>query len=351
MRRRWPRAEIVVLTSEAAAAVFHGWQDIDRAVVSRLYYRSGARMAMRVGKVVELARLVWTVGVGYDLVVTYWWGTTLLHLLGALAAPRGRRIGYARGLPALLTSDLGSFVADGDYLVAHDRLLDAAGVTPPTVRAPQLQITDADATSITALLGEHGLLDRRYVVVHPGADWACQQWLPERWAEVCDELVERYGVTPVFTGVEGERRHIDAIRARMYRSSVSLAGQTTLGQLAALLARASLCVCVDSAVFEVTQALGVPAVVLAGPSRAEQLAVGSRPPQVIKRMEPAMQAAINRCREPRFAAGGCLDYSCPLAGLREIPVPAVLDAVARELAPGDERGARAELETIPSGVR
>src|SRR6266700_5829997 len=114
LREALPGAVLTMLVSEPAEPVYRGSGLADRLVVSRLYRRrSGSRLRLRLAKAGELLRLAAAVGRGYDLVLTLWWGSTALHLLGRWAG-RGRRIAYSCRLPRLLTSHLGPYDFRGD---------------------------------------------------------------------------------------------------------------------------------------------------------------------------------------------------------------------------------------------
>lgn len=326
VRDGYPNAEITLLVDEVAAPVVERSRLVTRVVVNQLYNtRAGAPgLWGRLCKAWELARLVGALGGGYDLVLIFYWGTTLLNVLGCLVGRR--RIGYANRLPRLLSCQLGRYDPCGDPMAQNRALFHAAGLRPPPPIAPPPIHTAADEAAVRRLRTEHGVADARsLVVLHPGSDWACQQWLPERWGALADRLALEYDAAVVFTGLAHEGAYIAGIRAWMRAPSVSLAGRTTLPQLGALLAQARLCVCVDSVAYELAQAAGTLVVVVAGPTRPETTTSGPRSPLIVNRVAPALQAAIVHCKESK--AGHCLDYSCPMAGLRDIEAHDVLAAV------------------------
>jgi heptosyltransferase-2/heptosyltransferase-3 len=106
--------------------------------------------------------------------------------------------------------------------------------------------------------------DGRLVVLHPGTGGPAKLWFPERWAAVADALADG-GARLALTGGPGEQALVEAVAARMRERPPTLAGQTTLGQLAALLRQASLVLGVDSGPLHVAAAQGVPTIHLYGP--------------------------------------------------------------------------------------
>jgi ADP-heptose:LPS heptosyltransferase len=336
VRELYPHAHIALLVNEDAAAVFAPGEVFDQVAISRLLYHIPmSLLGRRFSQVREFFRLAWQLGFGYDLVITYYSGHALLRLLGYVVGGAGHAdtVGYSEHPTRLLSRQLGPFDWNTTDPRQHIALLRAIGCTLDEPIVPRLSYTHDDAALIACRLLEHGLRNpNNLIVLHPGADWACQQWLPRRWAKLADELVIRCNADIVFTGTSSERDFIHDIQRSMHAPSVSLAGQTTLPQVAALLARSCLCICVDSAIFELTQATGTAAVVVAGSTCPETVVHGKRPPLIVKRMSRDLADTITRCKGSgdRIALGGCLNYQCPMAGLHEISVADVLEAVERQ---------------------
>ncbi|MCA1835863.1 MAG: glycosyltransferase family 9 protein [Actinobacteria bacterium] len=105
----------------------------------------------------------------------------------------------------------------------------------------------------------------RAVIVHPGCGFAARQWPAERYAAVARRLAGA-GLRVVVTGSAGERplaRQV-ATAAGLPDGSV-LAGRTTLSELAALVADATVVICGDTGIAHLATAYGTPSVVLFGP--------------------------------------------------------------------------------------
>jgi ADP-heptose:LPS heptosyltransferase len=327
--RAYPDAQTDLLVSKQAAPVFARDRRFRRVIISRLYEkRSRRRSVLVLRKLRELARLALDLGRTYDLTITFYWGTTLLNML-ARWATRGRSLGYENGWRGLLDSRLGRYRPDGEPLEQAMRLLAEVGLeASPVVPAPR--VDEGGLRRAEALLERHGLAgSSQLAVLHTGSDWACQQWEPERWAQLADWLAVELDMVVAFTGVLAEVGYVENIRQRMQASSISLLGSTSVADLAGLLKGAALCVCVDSLAFELAQAAGARTVVLAGQSRTEAANVGVRPPLLVNRAAPELRAAILTCKLSfqKASYGGCLHYGCPMAGLREIAVNDVMEAV------------------------
>jgi len=330
VRAAHPSALITLVVSDQAYPLFLDDLRFDRVLPSDLYGRPTRRLP-RLRALFAAGQLALRLGFRYDLVITFMWGTSLLNAIGRLVG-RKRRIGYPHRFPGLLTNGPGLYGDEGD-ITANLAILEVAGIPPPDASNPALVIGRADRDAARSLLSSRGHQPHRpLVVMHTGSDWACQQWLPDRWAHLADRIADRRGADIVFTGVAGERQYIEQIRGLMRSVSISIAGETSLLELGAVMSHVSLCVSVDSAAHDLAQALGVPALVIAGPTMPE--APTNRTVNLVNRTPPRNRKAILDC-QARFPLGACHDYSCPFAGLKNVSVDLVWDEISRfpDLAP------------------
>jgi ADP-heptose:LPS heptosyltransferase len=331
-------SEVVMVVPVGAAAFFREGFEADRVVASRLAEMSNSRgMGQRVRKLRELVRLVWRVGLGYDDVLALGWGSTLLDIFGRIV---GRRtIGYSHRWPGLVDVKVGKYMLEGDLVQQTQHTLRAAGIEIDLHDTVDHFYSEADDAAITDLLAASGLKDTApLVALHTGSDWACQQWQPKRWSELADRLVQEQGVNIIFTGLPREHEYVEHVRDSMRCASTSLVGRTTIGQLAALLKRCSLCVTVDSAAYDLARLVEVPTVVLAsrtmplGPLRSQNDSQTE-----INRTPAEIRGTITQCQfkhinGPISFANQCHDYGCPFAGMRYIPVDEVLQAARVQMA-------------------
>jgi ADP-heptose:LPS heptosyltransferase len=101
-----------------------------------------------------------------------------------------------------------------------------------------------------------------YAVLHAGSQLPSRRWPPERFAEVGDALAAE-GLQIVLTGAAREARLTQEIVRQMREPAMDLAGRTTLGSLAAVIAGARLLVCNDTGVSHLAAATRTPSVVVA----------------------------------------------------------------------------------------
>ncbi|PJA78509.1 MAG: lipopolysaccharide heptosyltransferase II, partial [Nitrospirae bacterium CG_4_9_14_3_um_filter_51_5] len=115
--------------------------------------------------------------------------------------------------------------------------------------------------------------DSLVIGINPGSVYgSAKRWLPERFAEVGDLLVERLArefpgsplVRCVLIGGKGEEALGQGIARRMRYEPILLSGRTTMQELMGVLARCSVLVTNDTGPMHVAQALGVPVAAVFG---------------------------------------------------------------------------------------
>lgn len=126
---------------------------------------------------------------------------------------------------------------------------------------------DAAFARADAHLGGFGLAAKKFILIHPTSRWLFKCWSEAKVAELADRLI-RMGHPVLFTSAPDpqETAMLVRIQAQMQMPAASLAGQLSLKELAALIARARLFIGVDSAPMHMAAAVATPTVALFGPS-------------------------------------------------------------------------------------
>ncbi len=145
------------------------------------------------------------------------------------------------------------------------RLVEALGAAG----TPELEfrITLADWLEIEAVAEQTGLdLGRPMIAVHPGAKDPARRWPAERFAATASRLAPELGAQVVITGGAGEVPLAEQVASSVAAPTFVLAGRTSIGGLAALLATQKLLVTNDTGVSHLAAAVRTPSVVLFGPT-------------------------------------------------------------------------------------
>jgi heptosyltransferase-3 len=169
----------------------------------------------------------------------------------------------------------------------------------------------------------------RFALIHPTSRWPYKQWLPERWAEVADGLVERLGLRVIFScgPAERERETVGQIRAAARLRHASTAGALSLHELGALLGQARLFLGVDTVAMHLAAAMQTPTVALFGPSSEWSW----HPWQCLHEL------VMGECTCKATRKFVC-DKSRPYPCMERIDVEAVMSAAERVLAGGPSEG-------------
>jgi heptosyltransferase-3 len=105
-----------------------------------------------------------------------------------------------------------------------------------------------------------------WVTINPFSRWKYKEWGYGKWEEVIEWLYDEHGLRSVLVGSKEEAGAAAGLAGKCNGHALSLAGKTTLGELAALLGLSSLHLGVDSAAPHIAAAVGTPSVTIFGPS-------------------------------------------------------------------------------------
>ncbi len=197
----------------------------------------------------------------------HWWGAWL-----AAAAGIPRRLGYNMPEVAPFLTDSLSYV-DQRHEVEQNWRLAQFVISGDDDRPPDNRIGDTEfflnaADSVWArdwLRAKTIDLARPLVVVHPGAGAAVKLWRVGAWAQVTDALAARFSAQCVLSGTAAERELCAAIAKKSAARTTIAAGETSLAQIAAIMARAALVIGPDTGPVKLAAAVGARTLSLYGP--------------------------------------------------------------------------------------
>ncbi|TAK84988.1 MAG: glycosyltransferase family 9 protein [Betaproteobacteria bacterium] len=229
---------------------------------------------------------------GFDLVLQMHGSGEIMNPLAVLAGGQ-RTAGFCR--PGHYCPDPERYMEwrDEEHEVQrYLRLMAHLGVAPQG-SALEFPLSGEDWSEWTGI----GLERDSYAVVHPGAQLASRRWPPERFAQVADALAAE-GLQIVLTGSAGEKPLVETVRQAMRSPALDLAGLTSLGGLAALVARARLVVANDTGISHIAAAVKAPSVIVAS---------GSDP----KRWAP-LDRQLHRVLFHEIECRPCKHAACPI---------------------------------------
>ncbi len=110
------------------------------------------------------------------------------------------------------------------------------------------------------------------IALAPGAGWPGKQWPLERFAALAGVLRDRFNAVVVLLGAPSERELTSVVAREAGGGVIDFGGQTSLDQLAAVIACADLYIGNDSGPMHIAAALGTPSISLFGPTIASKWA-------------------------------------------------------------------------------
>jgi len=208
-------------------------------------------------------------------------GQTSNRFIEAIAGPETRTAGSFVGeRPSFLTVAV-PYPSGAPEIERNLNVMRRLGC-PDTGSALELPLLPQDLSEADRLLAP--VATRRPLIgLHPGASYPARRWAAERFAVVADRLSERHGATILLTGGPGEAALAAEVAARMRAPALNLARCTSLGGLAALIARLDLFISNDTGPAHFANALDVPSVTIFGPAEFSRWAPLDRERHIVVR--------------------------------------------------------------------
>ena len=172
------------------------------------------------------------------------------------------------------------------------KIIQAAGATELCVEFILPENPKA-ADSLGRLLASHEVADDNYAVLVPSSAHREKCWPIERFTALAEKISSQFGSSIVATGSASEAGIIEKLQEKANVPIVSLAGQTSLSELMALLKSAKVVISNDTGPGHIAAALGVPIVLLFGRTNPYRLTPYGRKHCIIAVEPESRGLAIN----------------------------------------------------------
>lgn len=285
----YPTAQLDVLTTKNGLPALERLPYLHQILTFDKYEFDNPRAAFSPIKLKQIATFSWQLTcTRYDAVVffhhltTRWGALKFAALATATLAPvrvgldnqTGRAwflnrtiidkgFGYAGQSEAFYWQQLVETVATTDVsnLMAGD---------DPILKRPQFMVRDAEHQQAQLWLDRirAGQANAPVVALYPGSgNYAlARRWLPIRFAEVADGLVERFGAKIVLLGSASETDVAAQVQSQMHQPATLFTGRTTLYQAGALLAGCDLFIGNDGGLTHLAAVMNTPTIAIFGPT-------------------------------------------------------------------------------------
>jgi heptosyltransferase-1 len=155
------------------------------------------------------------------------------------------------------------------------KIVHSAGASAAGVRF-SLPIDSAAVGQVERLLKANGI-DSPYAVFVPTSARENKCWPAENFAALADRVSKDFGLSIIATGAPSEKDAVEALRSKAKVPIANFAGATSITELVALLNGAKLAVSNDTGPGHIAAALGVPVVLIFGPTNPARVHPYNRP--------------------------------------------------------------------------
>jgi heptosyltransferase-2 len=213
------------------------------------------------------------------------------------------RIGYARDARGPLLTKAIRVPAAGE-IPKHEshyylELLRRAGwiETQPEIAPIRLKVSEEARASAEFALKRAGARENSWrCAIAPGASYgAAKCWPPEKFAQLADRLISECGADVIFFGTAGEKEIAARIRSHMKSRAISLVGETSMRDLAAMFASCSVFIGNDSGAMHVAAAAGLPVIGIFGSTDPEGTAPVTQQFTLIREPVSCSPCFLRRC--------------------------------------------------------
>lgn len=293
LRRARPGADITLAVRPWVSGLFENSSAVDHIqIYDQSHQHRGWRGRSRF--IAEMARNC------FDIAILFPNSFESAYLAWRADIPE--RIGYATdGRSLLLTRRLN---IRGGILHQHQtqyylEILRQGGFIsslPPVPRV-SLEISEAQHQRARQLLATKGVSEDKLLVgLNPGAFYGtAKRWPPDRYAALADRFVDASGADVLIFGSASERTTADFIAHEMRYPAKIFSGETTLGDLAALLKCCSLFVTNDSGPMHLAAAVGTRTVAIFGPTDEQTTAPLGPHTRVVKHPVSCSPCLLREC--------------------------------------------------------
>jgi heptosyltransferase-2 len=294
VRRTRPGDEICVLARPAIADLFSGQPFADR--ILHYEFRGSHRGWLGREKLISELRKE-----KFDIAVLLQNAFEAAWLAWRAGIPE--RIGYARDARGPLLTKAIRVPQEGE-IPKHEshyylELLHRAGWCEASPAIPQIRLSISEAARTgaeSALLRAGARENARRCAIAPGASYgAAKCWPPERFALLADRLISESGADVIFFGTPNEKEIAARIRSTMKARAISLVGETSMRDLAALFASCSVFIGNDSGAMHVAAAAGLPVIGIFGSTDPEGTAPVTEQFMLIREAVPCSPCFLRRC--------------------------------------------------------
>lgn len=247
VKKNFPDAEVIAVTSPVGAELFRGNPYIDTLVE----YKKG-------GAVLPVIRKIWRSDVA--IILDYHYRNALFAFLAVIP----KRIGRGKDLINCKVDELPAETFEPKKYLS---LLEPLEIFEEDLSLTKIFPTDEEKNRAAKLVNAIKKPEQKLVVIAPYSLSSLKDWQSENYREI----IRRIEVSGNVVAILGGKKDSELIK-RNFPGVKSFAGETNLRESAEIISLADLQICGCTAMLHVCSTTSTPAIVLYGPTSPEQWA-------------------------------------------------------------------------------
>jgi ADP-heptose:LPS heptosyltransferase len=297
LKENLPQAKLTLMASPggAQAAALLPW--VDEVLPWRVLWQDLGRLAFDPDREWELIQTLRDRQFDAAVILTSFRQSP--HPAGLICALAGipLRLGESKELGGLaLTHEIASAPDEIHQVDRNLRLIESVGFQVNDCRL-QIQVSDVTKQSVKAQLHHHGLSSGApYIVLNPWTSCQSRNYDSTRFAIAAHQLAQITGWRVIVTGVPKDRERSHELLKILRDWAIDLIGETSLVELAALIADAKLMLSNNTSTMHIADATRTPSLIMfAGTEYESQWRPRTCPARLLRRPTPCSPCYAFTC--------------------------------------------------------
>jgi predicted lipopolysaccharide heptosyltransferase III len=259
LKRRFPEAAVTFLTASGAAPLLEGNPYLDSILTFDPFWFYPAKLSAWLSFIRKLRRR------SFDLVIEARADIRELALIVFWMRAK-YKISYDVGGGGWLLTHVVPYPGLRHKVQYHLDMTIFLGAKTQELETG-IHLSASEQETVCLILQAKGI-SGDFIALHPGSRLPLKRCPPECFAQLCGLLSSRYGLPILLLGSSHEEKLVSHIQSIATPRLFSVCGRLSLRQLAAVIGRARLFICNDSAPMHIASAMKTPTVAVFGPSKS-----------------------------------------------------------------------------------
>lgn len=263
LKETWPDSKVVLLGNSLMNQIAPSNSIVDELIIYDEKKYKGLKALYHLLKLILYIRKY-----NFDLAINLRWHSDRCAVITYLS---GAKIRVGSGPQNMLgVYNIKVPFEKGRYHEVHRNLDIVKAVGANKINeVPFVYTTKENSVLVEKFFMENDLTTKNTICIHPGASKPIRAWLPERFKEIAEKIVEKYNLNIVVTW-SGKEKEIAEYLKEKYPAKIIVAPKTnSIGELAALIKNCGMCITNCTGPMNVAVAVETPTCAILGSSHPD----------------------------------------------------------------------------------